>query len=77
MLAELAAGLEAVDARQHDVEDDRVVRRGWRHPERVLAARRDVGGVPFLAQPAREQRGELRLVLDDEHAHALIVRAIA
>ena len=34
------ADLEAVDARQHDVEHDRVVRRGRRHPERVLAARR-------------------------------------
>jgi hypothetical protein len=29
----------------------------------------------FLAQPARKQRSELGLILDDEHAHLPIVRA--
>jgi hypothetical protein len=47
--SELAARLEAVDPGQHDVEHDRVVLRGERHPECVLAAVRDVGRMPFLA----------------------------
>jgi hypothetical protein len=31
--------------------------------------------MPFLSQPSGKQRSELRLVLDDEHAHIPIVRA--
>ena len=73
--AELTARLEAVDPGQHDVEHDRVVLRGGRHPERVFSAAGDVGRMPFLSQPSGKQRSELRLVLDDEHAHIPIVRA--
>ena len=64
-----AARLEAVDARQHDVEDDRVVLRRLGHPERVLALDRDVGGEPLVAQPAADQARHLDLVLDDQHPH--------
>ena len=61
--------VEAVLAGKHHVEHDRVVGHGPRHPERVLAAACEIGGVPFLAQPAGEQRRQLLLVFDYEHAH--------
>ena len=73
VLPEPAADVEAVDARQHHVEDDRVVVDGLRHPESGLPAVRHVGRVPLLAQPAAQQLTELLLVLDHEHAHASIV----
>jgi hypothetical protein len=51
------------------VEHDGVVRVRLRHPQRVLAARRQVGGVPVVAQSPAEERAELRVVFDDEDAH--------
>src|SRR5581483_4350230 len=63
VVPQAAADLEAVRAREHDVEDDRVVRDGACHPERFLAAVGDVGGVALLAQAAAEQLAELLLVL--------------
>ena len=47
--AQAAADLEAVRPRQHHVEDDRVVRDGARHPQRLLTAIGDVRRVPLLA----------------------------
>src|SRR5262249_5516993 len=67
------ARLEAADPRQHDVEHDRVVVGGARHPDGVLAARRDVRGEPLLDEAAADQTRHPRLVLDDQHAHAPIV----
>jgi hypothetical protein len=69
LVAQPAAGLEAVQPRQHHVEDDDVVRRGAGHPQRVLAADRDVGEQALLAQPLPDQGGQLHLVLDDQHPH--------
>ena len=69
MLAELRAGAEAVEARQHHVEDDRVVVVSPRHPERVLAARGDVRRVARLGQAAADETRELEIVLDDEDPH--------
>ena len=67
--AQLAAGGEAVDPRQHHVEDDRVVGRRAGHPERLLAGRGEIGRMALLAEAAHEQAAELRLVLDDQDAH--------
>jgi hypothetical protein len=64
-----ATGLEAIQARQHDVEYDRVVLRRLRHPEGVLAADGDVGGEPLLSQAAADEHGHLHVVLDDQHSH--------
>ena len=72
-VAEAPADREAVEPGQHHVEHDRVVGDGVRHPERLLAAIGDVDGVALLAQAAREQARELRLVLDHEHTHPFIV----
>ena len=69
--AQPPADLEAVDAREHHVEHDRVVVGGARHPQRVLALDRDVGEHPLVAQAAPDQARELDLVLDDQHAHGL------
>jgi hypothetical protein len=67
--AQAPADLEAVDARQHHVEDHGVVGRGLGHPDGVLALDRDVGGQSLLAETAADQARHLHLVLDDEHPH--------
>ena len=69
VVAQAPADLEAVDARQHQVEDDRVVLGRARHPEGVLALGGDVRGHPLLPQALADQAGHLGLVLDDQHAH--------
>ena len=58
---------------QHHVEDDDVVRRRPRHPQRLVPGAGDVGGVALLHETAPEQRRHLQLVLDDQRAHAHIV----
>ena len=68
--AQLAAGLEAVAAREHHVEDDRVVGVRLGHPERVVAGGRDVRGVALLGEPAADEARHLQLVLDNKNAHA-------
>ena len=67
---QLSADGEAVELGEHDVEDDRVVRVLGPRPQPVRPGRRDVDGVPLLLEPALEERGHLRLVLDDEDPHA-------
>ncbi len=69
VLAQPPAGLEAVDSRQVDVEDDHVVTVGGRHPERVLAGHRDICQEATLAQALPDQLGELDLVFHYEDAH--------
>ena len=72
-LAEPAAGCEAVVAGEHHVEEDRVVRRRLRHPQRVFAPSRDVDRVSLLAEPAGEHLGQLRFVFDDEDSHRILI----
>jgi hypothetical protein len=69
-----AADLEAVDPRQHDVEDDRVVLGRRRHPQSVLTPDRDVGGDALGDEAPPQQGGHLDLVLDDQDSHELILR---
>ena len=63
------ARLEAVDARQHHVEHDRVVLVGLGHPEGVLAGRRDVRSQTLGDEPAANQARHPQFVLHYEHAH--------
>ncbi len=63
------ARLEAIEAGQHHVEHDRVVAGSLRHPERVLARRRQIGCVAALAQPSSQQAAKLRIVLNHKDAH--------
>ena len=70
LLAKSPADLEAIRARQHDVEHDDVVGRSRRPDHRVWAIAHDVHGDPFELQPLTENRGHLHIVVDDQHAHA-------
>ena len=66
--AHRAAHLEAVDARQHDVEQQQVGADG-RHPlQRHLAGRRDVDHVAFEDEVVADHPRQRRIVLDDENA---------
>src|SRR3954466_15830411 len=68
-LTQPLARLEAVDARQHHVQDDRVVPGGVRHPQSVLALDGHIGSKPLRAQPAPDEACHLDLVLDHKHSH--------
>ena len=65
-----AARLEAVDAREHHVEDHGVVRSRGRHPQSVLAAPRHVHRGALLSQAAAHQRRHLHVILDDQQTHS-------
>ena len=65
----------SVEARQHQVEHDRVVLDRLSHPEGVVARSRHVDRVSVLAQAADEKAGHLELVLDDEKTHVHILPA--
>ena len=67
--AQPPADLEPVEIGEHHVEHDRRVRGRRRHPERVGPGAGDVRGMPLLDEPAAEEPGQLRVVLDDEHPH--------
>ena len=64
-----AADLDPVDVGEHQVEQDHVVVVLDPEPRPVLAVRRDVNGEPLLLEPAPEQRGHLRAVLDHQRTH--------
>ncbi len=70
--AQAAADLEPVEARQHHVEHDDVVLGRAGHPDRVLAAVRDVHGYALFLEPALDEARHLGLVLNNEHAHGYI-----
>ena len=64
-LADPLDDLPAVEAGQGDVEDHEVRMVVVEPPQRVVAARGDDRPVAGVAHPELEERGELRLVLDD------------
>ena len=70
VIAALAGGLEdgeAIDLRQHEVEDDQIVGRGLQDEvERGGAVGGDLHGVALLGQPLPDEAGDLALVLDDQ-----------
>jgi hypothetical protein len=69
LLPEATTDLEPVDPRQHHVGHDRVDGDRPDPVERLLAARREVDGVPLLAQATEQQRRKPHLVLDHQHSH--------
>ena len=75
VLAPGATHAHSVEARQHQVEHDRVVLDRLSHPEGVVARSRHVDRVSVLAQAADEKAGHLELVLDDEKTHVHILPA--
>ena len=60
---------EAVEARQHDVDDGGVVRAGARQLESRHAVLGDVDGEALLSQAAGDEAGDAAIVFDDEDAH--------
>src|SRR5919199_2135689 len=62
--------LPAVEARQRDVEHDQVWTPFVELAERLVASAGDDQAVASLRDPALQERGELRLVLDDQDALA-------
>ena len=68
---EPACDLVAVRARDVAVEHDDVVLVDRELLERGVSVARDVGGDRLEAQPVADGFGEVELVLDDQHPHAL------
>ena len=68
-----AAHLPAVDTREVEIETDQVVRVDGRLDERVAAVVGDVHRIALATEPERDRVREVRLVLDDQQAHALSV----
>ena len=70
--AQPAADLEAVDARHHDVEHDRVDGALGERVERLLAVLGEVHVVAFERQRALQRGAHARFVVDHEdlHSHA-------
>ena len=66
-VADMAAEAQAVFARHHDVEHDKIDRRAFHHLARDLRIRRRGGPVAVLAQIPRERLADIARVLDDQH----------
>jgi hypothetical protein len=67
---DLAADVEAVHPRQHDVEDDQIVRALGRTREAGLAVARGLDAVAFAAEPIAERQPQAGFVLDEQDARA-------
>lgn len=69
-LAESAADGEAVEAREHDVEDDEVVCVDVGFIDGVWASGCDVDGVGLLSQAFGEHAGGFGFVFDQQESHS-------
>ena len=67
-LPHLAADVEAVHPRQHDVEHDEVVAAARRAREARLAVARRLDGVAFAAEPIAERQPQAGFVFDEQDA---------
>ncbi len=63
-----AADFEAVDLRQHQVEDEQIRRPIGDRLQRVAARRQHLGRESRLLQVARDELGDVAVVFDDENA---------
>ena len=71
--AQPAADLEPVEVGQPHVEQDDVVLTLARRCQRLRPGADDVDDVAALGEATGHQGGELRLVLDQQHAHTLML----
>ena len=69
LLAKGAHEREAVELRQHAVDDEDIVLAALRHGIAVEAVGRVVGDMPCLAERLDEVGGRLTVVLDDQNTH--------
>ena len=65
---------QPVDARQPQIEDDRVVLLGGGEKVGALAVGGDVDHIPALSAAGGEPAGQQRLILDDQDSHSTAVR---
>ena len=65
--------LKAILLRQHQVEQDDIVRVDVRQRCRLIAIRRVVNDVPLLTQPLGDETGDLSIVLHNENPHGRII----
>jgi hypothetical protein len=72
LAAERLAELDAVYAREKDVEDDDIVRSVAGHGEAIFAVVREVDRVAFLFEHAADYLGEAAFVFDEEEIHKVI-----
>ena len=59
----------AIDLREHDIEDDHVVRRVATFHIRFFAVQRDVHSEAFFLKPLPKGLLKLCVVLDEQYAH--------
>ena len=71
--AQPCAHLQAVDAGQHHVEHHGVVSRLPRQPQGLLAVTGDVDGEALRLQAAPHRVGQTRVIVYDQHPHAVTV----
>jgi hypothetical protein len=68
-LPEPPADLQAVDAGEHQVADDRVVLDGLGFPQAFLSVAGNVDGHSLPLESAPDKPGHFRFLLDDQDTH--------
>ena len=68
---QLADQRQAVELRQHAVDDQHIVVAVERHAEAVLAVAGAIGDVPGLAEGFDQIVGRVAVVFDNEQAHCM------
>src|SRR5262249_48657335 len=69
LLADLFEDVPAVEARQHHVQNEKVVLARERELETVRAVQARVDGEPFGVEPVLQRLGGLGVVFDNEKVH--------
>ena len=69
VLAQLAEQRKAVELRQHDVEHRRVVSDRAGQRETLFTVGRMIHGEAILLQPVDDERGDLAVIFNYQHAH--------
>src|SRR5262249_10104051 len=64
---------DAVEPRQHSVDDDEIVGFAGGKKETVTAVVRMVDDVPPLRQPVDDVAGRLRIIFENEHIHGDLI----
>ena len=68
LVADRPADFEAVDLRQHQVEDEQIGRARGDGRQRVAARREHLRREARLVQVARDEIGDVAVVFDDQHS---------
>ncbi|MNN75964.1 hypothetical protein D3C81_1922990 [compost metagenome] len=66
-----AADFQAIDARQHQIEDQRVPTSLFQHCHALIAIGRVADVIAFIAQMQLQQFGDMAVVFDDQDSFCL------